>query len=50
MEGSELILAVKVINSSTEDSELRNTKRLEGSMARSFPVADPDFGFASVDF
>ena len=50
VKGSKLPLAAKVINSGTEDFELRNEQRLEGSMARSFPAANPNFGLASVDF
>ena len=44
------ILAVEVVNSGTDDFQLRNKQRLEGSMARSVPVANPDFCFASIDF
>ena len=47
VKGSQLLFMVKVIDSSTEHSKLRNEKRLEGSMARRFPVANPDFGFGA---
>ena len=39
MMGRQLLFMVKVINSRTEHSELWNEKRLEGGMARSFPVS-----------